>query len=147
MFLLNTPKPVRMHKHVKRTTQCTATPDHRYSCHSFSDVVLVVLIFIVLWCQECKVDTDNFLHIPPEDDFEILFSAEQTGRILSIRDSKSIQIDAKLLSYKFYFWPVLFSGFYYWDCLFFLLFQNVLCYVSFRISWSCQINKILINAK
>ena len=51
--------------------------------------------------------------MPPEDDFEILFSAEQTGRILSITDSKSIQIDAKLLSYKFYFWPVLFSGFYY----------------------------------
>ena len=107
MFLLNTPKPVKMHKHLKRTTQCTATPDHRFSCHSFSDVVLVVLIFIVLfaqiWCQECKVDTYNFLHIPPEDDFEILFSAEQTGRILSITDSKSIQIDAKLLSYKVLF--------------------------------------------
>ena len=92
-----------MHKHLKRTTQCTATPDHRFSCHSFSDVVLVVLTFIVLWCQECKVDTNNFLHMPPEDDFEILFSAEQTGRILSITDSKSIQIDAKLLSYKVLF--------------------------------------------
>lgn len=124
-----------------------------FSCHSFDVVLLILALFAQKWCQECKVDTNNFLHIPLEvkSGLKCYLSAKRTGRFLSIIDGKCIHTDVKLLSVKpgrkkncliFDQFSSLFllNGFLV-DCLFFYCYKySVLGFIRAWINWSWQIS-------